>query len=122
MWLVEYTDQFGAWFESLSAKEQEFVATRVEELMFHGPNLGRPSVDQVTTSRHANMKELRAGRSVRALFAFDPRRTAIRLVGGDKSPDHPESPNWNAWYRHLVPIADDLYDEHLRELRSEGVI
>ena len=60
MWLVEYTDQFGAWFESLSESEQE--------------------------------------RSIRALFAFDPRRTAILLIGGDKSPDDPESPNWNAWY------------------------
>jgi hypothetical protein len=68
------------------------------------------------------MKELRAGRSLRALFAFDPRRIAILLVGGDKGPDDPESPNWNAWYHRFVPIADDLYDDHLRELRSEGLI
>ena len=122
MWLVEYTDQFGVWFESLSEREQELVATRVEELMVHGPHLGRPAVDQVTTSRHANMKELRAGRALRVLFAFDPRRNAILLIGGDKSPGDPDSPNWNAWYRRYVPIADDLYDDHLRELRSEGLI
>ena len=98
------------------------VAARVEELMIHGPDLGRPSVDQVTSSRHADMKELRAGRALRALFAFDPRRVAILLIGGDKSPSDPDSPNWNAWYRSYVPIADDLYDDHLQELRSEGLI
>ena len=68
------------------------------------------------------MKELRAERSLRVLFAFDPRRTAILLIGGDKSPDDPESPTWNEWYDHFVPIADDLYDEHLKELRQEGLI
>ncbi len=56
------------------------------------------------------------------LLAFDPRRTAILLVGGEKSPDDPKSPTWNRWYDHFVPIADDLYDVHLKELRKEGLI
>ena len=68
------------------------------------------------------MKELRAEGSIRALFAFDPRRAAILLIGGDKSTADPSSPNWNRWYDHYVPIADDLYDEHLDELRKEGLI
>ena len=68
------------------------------------------------------MKELRAERGLRVLFAFDPRRTAILLIGGDKSPDDSGSPNWNRWYDHYVPIADDLYDTHLQELTEEDLI
>jgi hypothetical protein len=70
----------------------------------------------------ANMNELRAERHLRVLFAFDPRRTAILLIGGDKSPDEPSTDNWNRWYDQFVPVADDLYDAHLAELRTEGLI
>ena len=56
------------------------------------------------------MKELRSfGGNLRALFAFDPERRAIVLVGGDKAGD------WAGWYERNIPIADDLYDEYLRE-------
>jgi hypothetical protein len=68
------------------------------------------------------MKELRVPAGIRVLFAFDPRRVGILLIGGDKSPEDPGSPNWNRWYDHYVPIADDLYDTHLRELRAEGLL
>jgi hypothetical protein len=51
-----------------------------------------------------------------------PRRAAILLIGGDKSPDDPTTPAWNAWYDHFVPIADKLYDVHLSELRDEGLV
>jgi hypothetical protein len=69
------------------------------------------------------MKELRTGQgALRVFSAFDPRRSAILLIGGNKSPADPTTPNWNAWYEHFVPIADDLYDEHLHELRKEGLI
>jgi hypothetical protein len=63
------------------------------------------------------MKELRPGTTanIRILFAFDPRRHAILLIGGDKSG------RWNEWYREFIPIADDLYDEHLRTLHDEGL-
>jgi hypothetical protein len=64
------------------------------------------------------MKELRtqhAGRPIRTLFAFDPRRTAILLIGGDKTGDARS-------YDRMVPIADDLYDEYLADLRKEGLI
>ena len=59
---------------------------------------------------------------LRVLFAFDPRRAAILPDVGDKSPDDPKSANWNRWYDQYVPIADDVYDVHLAELRNEGLI
>jgi hypothetical protein len=121
-WEVEYTDEFGTWYEALSKEAQEEVVARVELLEQAGPALGRPLVDQVHQSRHANMKELRVPPGIRVLFAFDPRRVGILLIGGDKSPEDPGSPNWNRWYDHYVPIADDLYDTHLRELREEGLL
>lgn len=92
---VEYTDQFGAWWHGLTTAEQN-----VER----GPGLGR---------RHPNMKELRIG-TIRVLFAFDPRRAAILLIGGDKRD------RWQEFYEQMVPVADDLYDQHLQEVRQEG--
>lgn len=64
------------------------------------------------------MRELRTqegGRPLRTLYAFDPRRSAILLIGGDKTGD-------KRWYDVYVPIADRLYDEHLQQLRQEGLI
>jgi len=122
MWEVEYTDEFDDWYQSLTEEDQDAVIARVELLGSTGPGLGRPVVDNVHQSRHPNMKELRAERAIRALFAFDPRRTAILLIGGDKSPDDPGSPSWNQWYDRYTSIADDLYDSHLEELREEGLI
>jgi hypothetical protein len=85
---------------------------RVELLEERGPGLGRPVVDSIRGSRHANMKELRAG-SMRVLFAFDPLRQAIVLVGGDKRD------NWTGWYERNISLADDLLDAHLESLREE---
>jgi hypothetical protein len=113
MWEVEFTDRFERWWNELSEEEQEEIDARVEVLERHGPGLGRPLVDAIGSSRHPLLKELRAG-SIRILFAFDPRRVAILLIGGDKRED------WNGWYDVAVPQADDLYDEHLRELEKEG--
>ena len=117
-WEVEYTDQFGSWWFELTEGEQEAVASRVELLMEHGPNLGFPFSSDVRSSRHGRMRELRAqrsGRPLRVLYAFDPRRTSILLIGGDKTGNE-------QFYEQYVPIADDLYEEHLRELRREGLI
>jgi hypothetical protein len=83
-----------------------------------GPGLGRPHVDTIKGSRHDNMKELRTqagGRPLRTFFAFDPRRTAILLIGGDKTGDR-------RFYDRMVPLADDLYDQYRRELRDEGLL
>jgi hypothetical protein len=122
VWDVEYTDEFGDWFEQLGGEDQEAVVARVALLEARGASVGRPAVDNVHQSRHPNMKELRAERSLRVLFAFDPRRSAILLVGEHKSPADPATPSWNRWYDLTVPIADDLYDDYLDELRGEGLI
>ena len=118
MWEVEYTDEFGEWWARLGEGEQESIAASVELLRQLGPNLGRPHVELLKASKHWNMKELRtqhAGRPIRTLFAFDTRRHAILLIGGDKTGDE-------RFYERMIPLADRLYDEHLEELRSEGSI
>ncbi len=118
MWEVEYTDEFEHWWVELSADQQEALNERVELLAEDGPKLKRPAVAEISGSRHHNMKELRAskGGDLRVLFAFDPRRHAILLLGGDKSGE------WEKWYRRAIPAADDLYDIYLEELRQEGLI
>lgn len=116
-WDVEYTDQFGDWFRGLDADAQDTVVAAVWALQERGPGLGRPFVDTVKTSRHPHIKELRPlGGLLRILFAFDPRRIAISLIGGDKSK------RWQAWYREFIPVADRLYDEHLATLQEEGLL
>ena len=114
-WEVEYTDQFGDWFWELDEVAQDAVVAAVEIVEERGPGLGRPLVDTIKGSRHANMKELRPrGGNLRILFAFDPRRMAILLIGGDKTG------RWETWYREFIPVADRLYDEHLETLQKEG--
>lgn len=81
-----------------------------------GPSLPFPHSSGVTSSRHGNMRELRIqhrGRPYRVLYAFDPRRCAILLIGGDETGN-------DRWYEEYVPIADRLYDEHLETLRKGG--
>lgn len=112
-WEIEFTDEFETWWSSLSEDEQVEIAAKVELLEEHGPTLPRPHADVITTSRHANMKELRGKvqeRHLRVLYAFDPRRTALLLIGGDKTGDP-------KWYEKFVPVADDLFDRHLNKLR-----
>lgn len=118
MWIVEYTNEFEAWWNGLDIAQQEALADRVELLAENGPGLKRPVVGEITSSRHPNMKELRvsSGGALRVLFAFDPRRDAILLLGGDKSGQ------WQQWYREAIPLADDMYDEHIKDLHAEGLI
>ena len=117
-WDVEYTDEFGEWWASLAADEQESLAASVRLLEEHGPMLGFPHSSGINGSKHGHMRELRTqhgGHPLRTLYAFDPRRAAILLIGGDKTGD-------DRWYETNVPIADRLYDEHLRQLGNEGLI
>jgi hypothetical protein len=82
-----------------------------------GPNLPRPHSDTVKGSRFSNMKELRtqhAGKPYRTLYAFDPQGTAILLIGGNKT-------GKTKGYQTFVPLADDLFEKHLKELdKNEG--
>jgi hypothetical protein len=116
-WDVEL-ELIEGWMLALDQRSYEQVVAAVELLGDHGPQLGRPLVDTIAGSRHSNMKELRPGSSgrseLRVLFAFDPDRRAILLVAGDKTGA------WQAWYRDNIPIADDLFDEHLTNLRGES--
>jgi len=117
-WEVEFTDEFGRWWSGLSEGEQEAVAASVRLLEVRGPELGFPHSSAIAASRHGPMRELRTqhrGRPIRTLYAFDPRRTAILLIGGDKTGD-------DRWYEVHVPLADRLYDEHLDQLAKEGLI
>ena len=117
-WEVEGTDEFAGWFEALNDDEQVSVGRVVELLADHGPSLPFPYSSGIATSRHRHMRELRIqhdGRPYRVLYAFDPRRAAILLLGGDKTGN-------DRWYEELVPVADNLYDEYLKELEREGLI
>ncbi len=117
-WDVEYSDEFGRWWETLTKAEQESVAATVGLLEMVGPRLPFPYSSGIEGSRHGHMRELRiqhAGRPYRVLYAFDPRRSAILLIGGDKTGN-------DRWYDEFVPVADRLYDEHLDSLRKEGLL
>jgi len=117
-WEIEYTDEFGDWWASLSEAEQEALAASVRLLEERGPALGFPHSSGIKGSKHSHLRELRTqlgGRPLRTLYAFDPQRAAILLIGGDKTGD-------NRWYDTHVPIADRLYDEHLAQLLKEGLI
>ena len=117
-WEVEVTDEFERWWKSLTVAEQEDVRAVVLLLRAFGPALKNPFSSGVRTSRHSHMRELRIqhrGKPYRVLYAFDPRRTAILLLGGRKTGD-------GRWYKTFVPIADRIYDEYLETLKQEGLI
>lgn len=114
-WEVEYTDEFGEWWNSLSESEQEDMDAIVRVLEDKGPNLRRPYSGSIESSKHANMKELviqHSGRPYRVLYAFDPNRKALLLIGGDKTGN-------DRWYEEFVPKADELFDAHLKQLDLE---
>jgi hypothetical protein len=118
IWEVEFTDEFASWWESINEDDQDAIAVGVELLRKLGPALSRPYADTVKGSRHANLKELRTqsqGRPLRTFFAFDPRRMAILLIGGDKTGD-------SRFYEKMIPLADSLLDSHLQQLKTEGLI
>lgn len=113
---VEYTDEFGAWWDGLTEAEQESVAHVVGLLEARGPTLRHPYSSAVAASKHGHMRELRVqhqGRPYRVFYASDPRRNAILLIAGDKTGD-------NRFYERMVPTADRLYDEHLKQLERDG--
>jgi len=116
-WEVEFTDEFEQWWESLTESEQNGIDRTVRILKQLGPLLTEPYSKSVLTSRYSHMRELRVqhgGEPIRILYAFDPRRVALLLLGGNKTGD-------DRWYEQCVPKADVLYEQHLRELAKESI-
>lgn len=119
-WEIYLTDEVESWLDRLLMQDPGShlqVVAAVEALYEGGPNLGRPLVDRIKGSNLHNLKELRPGSSgtseIRVLFMFDPWRSAVLLVAGDKSG------NWTTWYRTAIPHAEDLYAIYLKERAEE---
>jgi hypothetical protein len=115
-WAVKVTDKYAAWFTALIKADLGSaiqVAQAVAALREEGPTLGRPLVDRLKGARIHHLKELRPGSKgrseIRIIFAFDPSRSALQLLGGDKAG------NWQRWYRDNVPLAEQLYLDYTAE-------
>ena len=117
-WIVLLHDAFGNEFALMPESLQDELLAHANLLAQFGPNLGRPTIDTLKASRHANMKELRftwSNEVWRVAFAFDPQRQAILLVGGDKG-----GADQRRFYKRLISVADDRYDEHLATLAQQS--
>lgn len=117
-WIVLLHDAFGNEFALMPESLQDELLAHANLLAQFGPNLGRPTIDTLKASRHANMKELRftwSNEIWRVAFAFDPQRQAILLVGGDKG-----GADQRRFYKRLISVADDRYDEHLATLAQQS--
>jgi hypothetical protein len=115
MYEVEYTNEFEHWWEDLSETEQISIAASVGLLERLGPQLKYPHSSGIEGSKYEHMRELRIqhkGKPYRILYAFDPRRVSILLIGGNKTGD-------DRWYDKMIPIADQLYEEHLIEISKQ---
>ena len=117
-WKVLLGDEFKSEFLALPPEVQDEAFAIGRWLEQFGPQLGRPRVDTLSDSRHANMKEMRfdaADGVWRIAFAFDPQRHAILLVAGEKS-----GGSERRFYRELIRKADDRFDAHLKRIQQEG--
>ncbi|MBF0133213.1 MAG: type II toxin-antitoxin system RelE/ParE family toxin [Magnetococcales bacterium] len=116
-WIVVFHDAFDAEFAVFSPDVQTVLLSKAKLLEVFGPQLGRPHVDTLNGSKHANMKELRfdaADGVWRVAFAFDMLRQAVILVAGDKS-----GGSEKRFYRTLIATADQRFDDHLAQ-QEEG--
>jgi hypothetical protein len=112
-WTVKVTDEYAVWFTALIKQDLDSatqVAQAVAALREEGPTLGRPLVDRLKARKIHHLKELRPGSKgrseIRIIFAFDPTRSALLLLGGDKAG------NWTRWYRDNIPLAEQLYIDY----------
>ena len=116
-WVVEIGDEFEPEFYELDEAVRTEILAHTRLLQQFGPQLGRPRVDTLNGSRHANMKELRfdaADGVWRVAFAFDPKRKAVLLVAGDKS-----GVSEKKFYKALIAKADDRFDAHIARLNQK---
>lgn len=111
-WDVIGTDQFADWYFGLNDDETASVNRVVDLLVEDGPTLRFPYSSQIKGSKFGQMRELRVkhqGHQIRVLYAFDPNRAAVLLLGGDKTGD-------DRWYEREVPKADAIFAEYLEDL------
>jgi len=116
VWDIEYTEQFSKWWNGLKEEEQITVDASVRLLEHFGPNLRFPYSSGIAGSKFGQMRELRIqhqGKPYRVLYAFDPRRVALLLLGGNKQ-------GKNNWYKKFVPIAEQLYEQHIKSLKGKN--
>lgn len=114
-WAVAYADEFSGEVAGYAREVQDKIAALALVLEQFGPHLGRPRVDTLKGSRHANMKELRFDVDDgvwRLAFAFDPKRRAILLAAGNK-----QGVGEGRFYRELIRVADARFDKHLVGLK-----
>jgi len=113
--VVNISDEFETWFLEQEDELQNRISAMVNLLSEHGPNLRRPFADTLEGSKLSNLKELRVqhqGEPYRILFAFDPVRQALLLIGGNKAGD-------KNWYKKMIPIAEEIFKKHLETLEKE---
>jgi hypothetical protein len=116
VWDIIFNPDFEQEFDKLSESVQDECLAHLKLLEKFGPSLGRPHVDTLNGSKHANMKELRfsADNGVwRLAFAFDPKRQGILLICGDKA-----GGSQKQFYKDLIKKADKRFDEHLQTLNK----
>lgn len=116
MWMIQTTDTFDEWFDSLDDTDRANVLASMMVLRERGPMLSRPYADTVKGSCYSNMKELRVqskGDPIRAFFAFDPKRKGIVLCAGNKAGDE------KRFYEIMIPIADREFMAHLGKMKKE---
>jgi hypothetical protein len=101
--------EFAAWTRTLTGEQRAKVEGAVARVAEGGPLQGRPHVDVIHGSKLAKLKEARVDRSMRLLFAFDSRGSAVMLLGGDKAG------KWNRWYPRKIERAERLYADHERK-------
>jgi hypothetical protein len=111
-WSVYAVNEVRDWIFALDPATKERVVQAIDVLAEVGPGLGRPLVDSITHSSIVNLKELRPG-TVRILFVFDPWRSSVLLVAGDKAG------RWEVWYREAIPLAERRYETYLKERAQE---
>lgn len=117
-WDILFHDDFATEVDALAQPLQDELLAHALLLRDFGPGLGRPTVDTLKGSRHPNMKELRFawdGEVWRVAFAFDPKRQAILLVGGDKG-----GADQRRFYKRLIATADERFDGHLASLKASS--
>lgn len=116
-WEILISEEYECWFNKLPQKHKVAIATDLEVLRDIGPILGRPYVDQIKGAKFSNLKELRTkvpGHVYRSLFAFDPKRQAVILSGGDK-----KGKNQEIFYKRLIAQAEIVFKAHLKTVRRK---